>query len=184
MRVRRVDLIITFCCLIVPLMTTGAHGEIPGVPVRAGIFEVRLEAEKQIYHLNEPVRVRVYLVNDSDETFTVSGIPPWYLTNLAVTDQQGDVLHPFGKTSAHNKPVGLRMEPHSAKALGWYDKDEKPLEWIDIANWGYAALPAGKYTIAAIPTVFAYEVRGDTILGRMVTPNDVRSNVLHIAVVP
>ena len=160
------------------------------LPVRSGVFAVHLETQERAYRVNQPVLIKMELVNKSDDLLAVVPEAPWYITDLVVHDRRGSVVQPTTKKfPARGSPGSFLMQPHSTQLLRWGNLNNEPEEWVDLGKWGYAPLPPGEYTITAIPTPDAAvnptpNADAEHIAPRITAPYSVQSNELHITVVP
>ncbi len=81
--------IVTRLC---PFMDSAAAG----LPVHAGIFVVRLESDKAVYRLGEPIRLRVTVRNNTPRRYAVMWMQVWGLCDLTVLNSEGQSLSSTG----------------------------------------------------------------------------------------
>ena len=75
------------------------HSAAAGLPVHAGIFVVRLESDKAVYQLGEPIRLRVTVRNNTSRRYAVMWMQVWGLCDLTILNSEGQSLSSTGNLS-------------------------------------------------------------------------------------
>ncbi len=147
-----------------------------------GPLVARIVSNKSIYHLGEPIKLKLTLTNESDEELWAGGAPPYGLTTLKIFNAQGRPLPRTGKPGmicecgGHNwswafdpgKPVIIQFDdPESHWALR---------VWADIRLWGYSIAQPGTYTLVVTPDMNGFSSADDDVPGQ-------ESNKVHITVI-
>ena len=121
----------------------------------------RIESNKLVYQVGEPIKLRLTLINKSSEELFVPGDAPYGLVNLAVFDFRGRPLPPTGWRGiicgCGGVPSGTTLDP-GKPLVAWFDDPESHWtlrEWADIRLWGYNIKQPGTYTLVATPNIRA-----------------------------
>jgi hypothetical protein len=129
--------------------------------MRSGIFELRLEPERAVYRIGDPIRLRVTLFNRTQQDYFAFSYPPYDLSKLRILSDDGHLLAQRsipGFAMARSTSMPSLLEFPAGKALDEYPDPRdswKPKEWFRC--WGYDLDHPGDYTITAIPTVGAFQ---------------------------
>jgi hypothetical protein len=152
------------------------------LPVRSGIISIRLESNKTVYRLGEPIELRVTLVNHTAQEYIIGMVPAWSLCRLSVRNEKGQALRPtlrnmYGVTGGDFTYV---LPAHGTVSPTF----SAPGAWADIKYWLYDLDKPGTYVIVGSPTEFsAYEVSGHHLGSRFVVSPAASSNTVHIKIV-
>jgi hypothetical protein len=143
------------------LLSVDATTENSRADEHSGIFGIRLEANKSVYHSGEVIELRVTVHNNTDQTYYVTDVPPWGMSKLLILNEQGQPLKP------KRFPLGYEMVPNFVRIVSagmTFINDYNGIEdyhiirqWAKIDYWGYDLTAPGKYTISAIPTITAFQ---------------------------
>ena len=160
----------------------------PPLPARCCIIETRLESNKAVYHVGEPIMLRVTLINRSEQRIYFLPVAP-YSMKLGVADGSGKQLVSSGARGpylAEGRPLTIPLDPGKAAATGYNDPRIHEAhvvapwrEWEDVKDWGYDLTQAGAYTI---------DIRSGTIAAiedgaaEFRTPVG-QSNTVHITII-
>lgn len=143
-----------------------AQLNIPPLPERGSTFRVSLQANKSTFTAGDSILIRVAISNVSSQHYRVQIAPAFYLVALLVRDASGTVQQSPGITGlvrrdvrAYDFPPGKTIEP------GWRSAEDPTGQWVNLQLWGYT-LPAGTYTIEAVPRFDAVEVNENHSLGK------------------
>lgn len=169
------------------------HSAAAGLPVHAGIFVVRLESDKAVYQLGEPIRLRVTVRNNTSRRYAVMWMQVWGLCDLTILNSEGQSLSSTGNrggfvSGGADVVVFPPGEAIVADFLDFLDPQRRNAlsEWANLKYWGYDLNRPGEYTITALPTLGAWEVRGNQGSGApefITSAASDKSNAVHITVV-
>jgi hypothetical protein len=156
-------------------------------PVRAGIVLVRIEANAAVYHLGEKIRLRVTLINNTDQVYAIVDPPPAFGTcDLLIIDGAGRAVPPVDGSWPYRVLQLAADLPARIEQVAWsYDPDNgfAHTEWTDIKFWGYKLTQPGRYTIYALPALELFErIGGRTGPYFLTSPAD-KSNAVQIEIV-
>lgn len=152
------------------------------LPVRAGVISIRLESNKTVYRLGEPIELRVTLVNHTAQEYIIGMVPPWWLCRLSVRNEKGQAVRP---TLRNMYGVAGGDFTYVLPAHGTVSPTfSAPRAWADIKYWLYDLDKPGTYAIVGSPTEFsAYEVSGHHLGSRFAVSPAASSNAVHIRIV-
>ncbi len=166
------------------------HSAAAALPVRAGIFVVRLESDKAVYQLGEPIRLRVTIRNNTPKRYAVMWMQVWGLCGLTILNSEGQSLSSTGNRGGFVSGGAdvVVFSPGETIVAGFPDPQRRNAlsEWANLKYWGYDLNRPGEYTITALPTLGAWEVRNNQGSGApefITSAASDKSNAVHIAVV-
>jgi len=176
-------------CVVATPTLAQPNANAPSLPTRSGVFHMRLDADRTVYAVREPIQLRVTITNASGQYYAVTWAPPWQQCRLLVADGAGEVLVSTGRRGGNTASARNIVEFPPGKTLVADFPDPKAafrsLEWADLSYWGYSLTKPGDYTITAVPELTAFG-RTNNMKGAgprfMAAPTD-RSNVVRIRVV-
>lgn len=158
------------------------------LPTRSAVFHIRLDSDRPVYTIGEPIQLRLTITNASGQYYAVTWAPPWQQCRLLVADGEGKILASTGRRGGNTASARNIMEFPPAKTLVAEYPDPKAafraLEWADLTYWGYSLAKPGDYTITAVPVLTAFERTNDMKSAGptfMTSPKD-RSNVVRIRI--
>ena len=160
----------------------------PPLPVSSGIIMARIESNKTVYHIGEPIMLRVTLINISDQRIFFFPAAP-YSMDLDVIDGSGRPRVSSGRRGPWNGELRLNtipLDPGQSAVTGYNDPRIHEAhviapwrEWEDLRDWGYDLTQVGNYTIGIRSgTIGALAAGGpefQTPIGK--------SNTLHITII-
>ena len=165
------------------------HSAAAGLPVHAGIFVVRLESDKAVYQLGEPIRLRVTVRNNTPRRYAVMWMQVWGLCDLRILNGEGQSLASKGNRGGFvsgGADVVVFSPGEAIVADSLVPGTNALSEWANLKYWGYDLNRPGEYTITALPTLGAWEVRGNQGSGApefITSAASDKSNAVHITVV-
>jgi len=169
--------------LLSPLPQRASAEQPPALPVRAGVIGIRLESNKAVYRVGEPIRLRVTLVNYTREQFWIGLSPPWMVCRLSISPPQ-PVRVMRNSLAIEGGDAGYSLHPGgSVTAISWPGASDPPEAWTNIKYWSYDLDKPGDYVIVGYPTVDAEELRGDHLGKPFAVSRKETSNTLHIKIV-
>jgi|HubBroStandDraft_1064217.scaffolds.fasta_scaffold791007_1 hypothetical protein len=77
--VRRVALLAVICLAAAAAKNARADGGV------TGLFSLRLEANKPVYHVGEDIELRLTIHNNTDQTYYIKIASPWQLCKPLVS---------------------------------------------------------------------------------------------------
>ncbi len=129
-----------------------------------GLFSLRLEASKPVYHVGEDIELRLTIHNNSDQTYYIKIAAPWQLCKLDVTTEQGQPLTPQSVPRAYeigpSPDAYLRKMSPRMTFVATYDalpNSGVMRDWAKINYWGYQLNAPGRYTITANPAISGFQ---------------------------
>jgi hypothetical protein len=129
-----------------------------------GLFSLRLEPSKPVYHVGEVIELRLKIHNITDQTYYIKIAAPWQLCKLDVTTEQGQLLTPQGVPRAYeigpSPDAYLRKMSPRMTFVATYDalpNSGVMRDWAKVDYWGYHLNAPGKYTITANPTISGFQ---------------------------
>jgi len=158
-------------------------------PLRAGIFRTRLQSDKTLYRIGEPIKLRLTVTNITARPYGAMWLPEFANFKLIVANSQGRTLTSKGTRVGYNVSYGdIAQFPPGKTLVSKFVNPEagnKSLsEWAPIEYWGYDLGEPGDYTITALPSFGAFEVidNGKSTGSEFsISPAD-KSNVVHITI--
>jgi hypothetical protein len=172
---------------LLPLFESSVHAQ--RFPVRSGVITARLESNKSVYQVGEPIELRLTLINRTGQTVFFVHAAPYGLSHLEVFSAKGKA--PSGGRRAPSsgaamvrsiplysgRPIVVKYYPRERQGRGYV---YGPLtEWADISDWGYVLEHPGNYTLIASLSVAAVGTRGSFFT---TSPAD-KSNAVHITII-
>lgn len=152
------------------------------IPVRSGVITARLESDKSVYRVGEPILLRLTLINRTGQTVFYGVLPPYVLSTLEVLDAERRALSPSGGLGPRifeGRGNSMPLVPGKPVVVE-YDRSGRGdfRDVADIKDWGYVLNQPGKYTIVAHLEVEAIGASEQTFV---TSPND-KSNAVHIEI--
>ena len=150
----RYALIIGVAAVIIPLQTARA----PGAEVdRSGILSVRLESDKSVYHLGDPIELRATLHNNAGEEY---GVRMALLCDLQISTRDQTVPVTGAR---HYGERGMAVHAWSFAAgkslvVTYVPVDNNIHEWTPLDFWSYKIGERGTYTIVAVAQLTAWPI--------------------------
>jgi hypothetical protein len=150
-RVTQALLAVFFATAALIWLPVASLGEWTGsVRTDIGFFRLSIAADKTIYQVGEPVRLRIELTNVSPGDAVVYAQNPVMVAKLEVADANGHRLTSDGYNVLPCKTIcSFVIHPKST----WTAKSPNGGEWFDLRRWGYALTTPGLYTIIAYPNI-------------------------------
>lgn len=153
------------------------------LPAQNSLFGIRLEFNKDVYHLGEPIEVRVTLINKTSRRYSIEWAPPYGICRLRVLNGQGNALTSKGSWGYRSDMDTIELPPGKAVVVRYPDPSGKGLlQWATIEHWGYSLNRPGYYSIAAAPTLEGVERIGSGEGPDFTASGEYASNVVHIKV--
>ena len=156
----------------------------PPLPVRSGVITAQLESDKSVYHVGEPVMLRLTLINRTDQKVFYGVAAPYELSALEVFTAEGKVLSrsvgPGPCSDCEGRTVTAPLDPGKPVVVV-YDRTGTGAfrEVAAVKDWGYVLRYPGTYTIIAHLNVAAIGVSGPEFI---TSPTD-KSNAVQITIV-
>ncbi len=147
--------------LLLPLSAQSATVHHGNLTRSNSAIVARIESLRSVYHLGDPIWLRLTLTNKSTDKVEVPGAPaPYVLVDLRVLDSRG---RPLQHGASHNWFV-LRLNsvrqvwtlsPGKPVVISVYDSDNhwQRSDWANIKSWGYRIGTPGSYTLIATPKI-------------------------------
>jgi hypothetical protein len=137
---------------------------------RARDVRLLIETDRTIYRVGDTIRVRVSMVNTSDQRilFYADGTE----TELIVRATDGQVVRPGGQQMpASTSGMPAQLLPHQTAPWGWREDD-----WQYLSDWGFQLRTPGRYTLRGLPRL--------SYPGLVPDHKTVRSNTVTITITP
>jgi len=175
-------------CSVIALGTYASDALAQEIPVRSGVFSIRLDTTKRIYRLGERIEVRISVHNNTREVYEADSVPPWGLCDLAISNSSGQALLPAPAVNraVRRSSIAIREYLPGSTLVGGFDYPDAPgifHFWVDISHWGYEINAPGKYTIKAIPEVRGFARTGPEKGMHFVSSPSDKSNAVSIEVI-
>ncbi len=172
--------------LLLFAVTSGVH--VSHIPVRSGMILARIESEKSVYLVGEPIMVRLTLINRSGRELFVWPSAPYAMSTLEVFNATGKPLRSTGSegeicpAGCGGHPYTIKLSPRKPVVVEYDDRYSHWAlrEWADVRRWGYNIRQTGDYTLIASPKVVAF---GEGVPEFTTSPTD-KSNKVHIRISP
>jgi hypothetical protein len=164
------------------------------VTVRAGVIAAQLDSNKVIYHVGEPIMLRLTLMNKTSQRINFVHGAPYYMSDLEVFDTKGKAVSATigrGPCWCQGTISSVRLEPGKPVVVEYNDPGITERQgagyvvgalraWADVKYWGYVLQQPGSYTIvASLTNVTAIIPKGPAF---STSPSD-KSNAVHITIV-
>jgi hypothetical protein len=173
---------------LLPFLESSVHAQ--RFPVRSGVITARLESNKSVYQVGEPIKLRLTLINRMGQTVFFVQAAPYGLSHLEVFSAKGKAA-PSGERRTPSsgvamvrsiplytgRPVVVKYYPRERQGRGYVYGSIT--EWADINEWGYVLEHPGNYTLIASLNVAAVGNRGPFFT---TSPTD-KSNAVHITII-
>jgi hypothetical protein len=173
----------TACAVdVLLLLTLSSPAYAHTAPVHSGIITARLEADKSVYRVGEPIMLRLTLINRTGQKIFYVVAAPYEISTLEVTNAGGEVLSRsvgLGPCVCQGRTQTVALGPGKPVVVA-YDRNGGGAfrEVADIKDWGYVLRYLGKYTVIAHLSVNAIGVSEQEFT---TSPSD-ESNAVHITI--
>lgn len=164
------------------------------LPVRPGIFSIRLESNKPVYEAGDRIALRLIITNNTNRPYAAEYAPPSGLCDLLVFDDRGQRVPPSSTAYAgFGGPGPYEFTAHaSVRALTYYPRGTITFlpgraparlspEWEDLSSFGYNLKQPGTYTLVAIPKIRGFERTPAGVVSFTGSPSE-RSNTVKIEI--
>jgi len=118
---------------------------------------LELSSTQNTYRVGEAVLLRIQVRNASSGAVSVADISPWFAVKIDVSRDGATLVQPSSDHLPYSpkSPSATRLPPGHLYTYHFGDSQSNPLGAYPLSDWGYGPLPAGRYTIAAIPVQVA-----------------------------
>lgn len=177
-----------FLCLLATAALAETSTVTTQLPTRSGVFHIRLDPDRSVYVVGEPIQLRLTIVNATAQYYAVHWAPPWQQCRLLVADSKGQMLTSMGRRGGNTTSGRNVMEfPPGRSLVAEYPDPKaafKGLQWADLNYWGYSLTTPGDYTITAVPELAAFERTNNMNSAgpTFITSSTDRSNVVRIRI--
>ncbi|HEY1883529.1 MAG TPA: hypothetical protein VGG51_10865 [Candidatus Cybelea sp.] len=147
--------------LLLPVAAAAQVKEL-NFPVRPNAIAVRLESDKPVYRVGEPIELRLILINRTSQAIIYANAPPPYaVSKLTVVNAAGNTVP---TTAPHGPQYGFEssmdpteLEPGKPFVMEYSDAETNGAtgDWVDIKHWNYDIGP-GTYRITASIEIGAF----------------------------
>lgn len=147
------------------------------------LFSIKIETNKNVYHVGEPIALRVFVTNDTGEQYGIDFVPPWALFKLVIL-QNGKPVSGPGLGAARIEWAPWLFKPGETQ-VDMYQDPVNPYttrEWADISHWRYTLTNPGYYTLVGYLVVRGYRKAANGI-DTFVTSGKRPSNSAQITIV-
>jgi hypothetical protein len=153
--------------LLLPLSAQSAAVDHKNLIRSNSAIIARIASDRLVYHLGDPIRLRLTLTNKStDQLYIGNSPPPFGLVDLQVLDSGGRPL-PHGSTPqirctsgvlGFSQSLSWNLSPGKPVVIGFYDLENhwQHTDWANVRCWGYSINEPGTYTLIAIPKIEAF----------------------------
>jgi hypothetical protein len=105
----------------------------------------RIASDRLVYHVGDPIRLRLTLTNKStDQLYIGNSPPPFALVDLQVLDFGGRPLPHGGAPwircmNGRSQMLSWNLSPGKPVVIGFYDPDNhwQHTDWANVKCWGY-----------------------------------------------
>jgi TonB family protein len=148
--------------LLLPLSAQSATVHHGNLTRSNSAIVARIESLRSVYHLGDPIWLRLTLTNKGSDEVDVPGAPPPYaLVDLSVLDSRGrplrhgDSRHWLILFRINVIRQVLTLLPGKPVVISVYDSDNhwQRSDWANIKSWGYRISTPGSYTLIATPKI-------------------------------
>lgn len=169
-----------------PLFVQPVTTQGQGFPVRSGVILARIETNKSVYHVGEPIMLRLTLINKSGHEIFFFPSAPYAISNLEVFNARGKAVPSTGAqgeicpAGCGGHPYTIKLDPGKPVIVEYNDRQSHWAlrEWADIRHWGYDIRQAGNYTLIASPKLTALGVG----VAEFTTSSADKSNAVHVMI--
>jgi TonB family protein len=150
--------------LLLPLSAQSAAADHGNLIRSNSAIVARIASDRLVYHLGDPIRVRLTLTNKStDQLYIGHSPPPFALVDLQLLDLSGRPL-PHGGTpsircmNGRLQMLSWNLSPGKPVVIGFYDPENhwQHTDWADVKCWGYRVNEPGSYRLIATPQIEAF----------------------------
>lgn len=130
------------------MLVDGAAAQGPDQSVTNGV-NLRIEMARATVSGNDPITVRLTLVNQSPKKQVIASAPPTALAALHVYDDAGNEIKPTLPVATpiwSGRP--LTVAAGAELVLRWAGR-----EWLELRDWGFDLRAPGNYKISGDPVV-------------------------------
>ena len=157
------------------------------VPVAHDVISARLESNKPVYRVGQPIMLRLTLINRTTHDIFFFPGAPYTISDLKVFNAEGTLVpslgaqHEICAAGCGGHPYTVKLDPGKPVIVEFNDRESHWAlrEWADIRRWGYDLRTAGSYSLVAFPKVTALSVGTSEFT---TLPAD-KSNKIHITIV-
>ena len=108
------------CAAAVLLYAPYTYVHAQELPVRPGLIAAQLDSNKAVYHVGEPIMLRLTLINRTSQKIDFAHGAPYYMSDLEVVDTEGKVVSAtIGRVHAGAKAPYPRSVWIAAGRLSW-----------------------------------------------------------------
>lgn len=166
-----------------PLSAPARDVSVPDISVRTGIITARLESDRSVYHVGEPIKLRLTLINGAAQKIFIGPLAPYELSNLQVFNAEGQALSPSvggGPCICQGRPYTVALNPGEPLIVS-YDRygNGAYRDWADLKDWGYVLRQPGSYALIASLQLVAFGIKMPEF---RTSPTD-KSNTVHITII-
>jgi hypothetical protein len=111
------------------------------------LFRLRIETDKAVYSVGEPILVRVTLTNTSDQPYKLDSRPPWSVCVLQVFDTNGSRVLQDAVVGVQDLIPGWRFQPGQTRVAEYWDNKNVAAQWANLGRFGYSLKTPGTYTV-------------------------------------
>lgn len=149
----RLVLVVTTCAVAAAFAPASA-AILPGGDI---LFRLRIETDKAVYSVGEPILVRVTLTNTGDQPYKLDSRPPWSVCVLQVLDANGSAVYRDSVVGVQDTIPGWRFRPGQTRVAEFWDDKNVAAQWANIGRFGYSFKIPGTYTIVGKLVLRAYK---------------------------
>jgi TonB family protein len=150
--------------LLLPLSAQSATADLRNLVGSNSAVVARIASDRLVYHLGDPIRLRLTLINKStDQLYIGNSPPPFALVDLQVLDFGGRPLPHGGAPwircmSGHSQMVSWNLSPGKPVVIGFHDPENhwQRTDWANIKCWGYRVNEPGSYRLIATTKIEAF----------------------------
>ncbi len=152
-----------------------------------GALTIHLESDLQVYHVSEPVKIRISIRNNTSDDYAIAHLPPWALFDLIISNKENEPLKSNGIQAGYViRAASERYRARSTEFIGFWAPPfttERLSYWAPVSYWGYNLNIPGNYTITAIPNFTTWTSASPAIERRYIVSSREKSNAVSIEVV-
>jgi hypothetical protein len=182
------------CAAAVLLYAPYTYVHAQELPVRPGLIAAQLDSNKAVYHVGEPIMLRLTLINRTSQKIDFAHGAPYYMSDLEVVDTEGKVVSATigrGPCWCQGTISSVRLDRGRPVVVEYNDPRITEREglgyavgalraWADIKDWGYVLQQPGTYTIVASLSKVAAIIPGGPEFST--SPSD-KSNAVHLTII-
>ena len=111
------------------------------------LFRLRIETDKAVYSVGEPILVRVTLTHTGDQPYKLDSRPPWSVCVLQVFDTNGSPVYQDSVVGVQDLIPGWRFQPGQTRVAEYWNDKNVAAQWANLGRFGYSFKMPGTYTI-------------------------------------